>query len=107
MLGDLNDVPASDPLKPLVADGSTLTDVMVHALFTGDGRPGTHANGTKSGKLDYILMSPALAARVTAAGIERRGVFGGTNGTLFPHLPEIVTRVDSASDHAALFIDFA
>ena len=52
-------------------------------------------------------MSPALAARVTHAGIERRGVFGGQNGTLFPHLPEITTAVEAASDHAALFIDFA
>jgi endonuclease/exonuclease/phosphatase family metal-dependent hydrolase len=106
VLGDLNDVPDSDPLAPLVADGSDLTDVMVHAAFTSDGRPGTHGNGTKSGKLDYILMSPALSGRVTAAGIERRGVWGGVNGTLFPHLPEMLTRKDSASDHAALWVEF-
>jgi hypothetical protein len=52
-------------------------------------------------------MSPPLAARVTAGGIERRGVFGGTNGTLFPHLPEITKAIEAASDHAALFVDFA
>jgi endonuclease/exonuclease/phosphatase family metal-dependent hydrolase len=107
VLGDLNDVPNSDPLKPLVGNGSTLTDIMVHAKFVGDDRPGTHGNGTQSSKIDYILMSPDLADRVTAGGIERRGVFGGANGTLFPHLPEIVTRVDSASDHAGLFVDVA
>ena len=76
-------------------------------LLPSSGRPGTHGNGTASSKLDYILLSPALAARVTAGGIERRGVWGGTNGTLFPHLPEITQEIESASDHAALFVDFA
>jgi endonuclease/exonuclease/phosphatase family metal-dependent hydrolase len=106
VLGDLNDVPNSDPLKPLVGTGSDLTDVMAHPAFSGDGRPGTHGNGIQSSKIDYILMSPALSQRVTAGGIERRGVWGGTNGTLFPHLPEILSRTDSASDHAALWVDF-
>lgn len=105
VLGDLNDVPDSDPLKPLVADGSDLVDVMAHPTFEPDGRPGTHGNGTKGAKLDYILMSAPLADRVTRAGIDRRGIFAGANGTLFPHLPEIKTRLDSASDHAALWID--
>jgi len=39
-------------------------------------------------------------------GIERRGVRGGKNGTLFPHLPEINNPVDAASDHAAVWVDF-
>jgi endonuclease/exonuclease/phosphatase family metal-dependent hydrolase len=106
VLGDLNDTPDSSPLTPLLGNAD-LVDVMVHTAFVSDGRPGTHGNGTKSGKLDYILMSPALAARATSGGIERRGVFGGQNGTLFPHLPEITTAIEAASDHAALFIDFA
>jgi endonuclease/exonuclease/phosphatase family metal-dependent hydrolase len=107
VLGDLNDTPPSAPLQPLLQNGTDLVDVMAHASFIGDGRPGTHGNGTASSKLDYLLMSPALAARVTAAGIERRGVWGGVNGTLFPHIPEITTKIEAASDHAALFVDFA
>jgi endonuclease/exonuclease/phosphatase family metal-dependent hydrolase len=107
VLGDFNDSPDSEPLKPLLKDGSDLVDVMVHPAFVGDGRPGTFGNGTASSKLDYILMSPALAARVTAGGVERRGVWGGKNGTLFPHLPEITKAIEAASDHAALFVDFA
>lgn len=106
VLGDLNDTPASAPLEPLLQNGADLVDVMVHPRFTGDGRPGTHGNGTASAKLDYLLMSPALATRVTACGIERRGVWGGVNGTLFPHLPEITKKIEAASDHAALFVDF-
>lgn len=103
--GDLNDTPDSDPLMPLVQDGSSLVDVMSHPKFVGDGRPGTHGNGTKSSKLDYILMSPKLADKVDAGGIERRGVWGGKNGTLFPHFPEIQKEIDAASDHAALWVD--
>ena len=103
--GDLNDTPNSNALQPLLASGSTLVDVMAHNKFTGDGRPGTHGNGTKDHKLDYILMSPQLVDRIQQGGIERRGVWGGRNGTLFPHFPEIKSAKDAASDHVALWVD--
>jgi endonuclease/exonuclease/phosphatase family metal-dependent hydrolase len=103
--GDLNELPGEAPLDPLVRMGSTLIDIMAHPQFQGDGRPGTHGNGTASAKLDYILMSPKLAAKVSEGGIERSGVWGGKNGTLFPHLPTIVVEKDAASDHAALWVD--
>lgn len=103
--GDLNDIPDREPLQPLLGDGSNLIDIMRHPDFRGDGREGTHGNGTKNGKLDYILMSPQLANRVTEGGIERRGVWGGKNGDLFPHFPEIKTAKDAASDHAALWVE--
>jgi len=105
ILGDFNDTPDSDPLKPLMAQGSDLKDIFEHPNFQGDGRPGTFANGTASNKIDFILLSPDLFSRVTSGGIERRGVWGGTNGTLFPHFPEITKSVESASDHAAIFAD--
>jgi endonuclease/exonuclease/phosphatase family metal-dependent hydrolase len=106
IVGDFNDPPDSDSLKPLLKNGSDLIDAMSHPKFAGDGRPGTYATGSKSGKIDYILLSPALAGRVTAGGIERRGVWGGEHGTLFPHLPEITRPVEAASDHAAVWVDF-
>lgn len=105
VVGDLNDTPDSETLAPLLNNNSTLTDVMSHSAFEDDGRPGTYANGTKSGKIDYILMSPKLVEKVQAAGIERRGVWGGKNGTLFPHFPEIQSEKDAASDHASLWVD--
>jgi endonuclease/exonuclease/phosphatase family metal-dependent hydrolase len=105
--GDLNEAPDEATMDPLIRDGSTLTDIMVHSKFTGDGRPGTHGNGTASSKLDYILMSPSLAAKVNSGRIERQGVWGGTNGTLFPHLPEITREEEAASDHAALVVDLS
>ena len=103
IVGDFNDTPDSEALASLLTDG--LVDVMAHPKFKGDGRPGTYGNGTKSGKFDYILMSPELAARVVAGGIERRGVWGGKNGTLFPHFPEMQKPKDAASDHAALWVE--
>ena len=105
VVGDLNENPDEPAMDPLIREGSTLVDIMAHPKFVGDGRPGTHGNGTKSSKLDYILMSPKLSEKVTKGGIERRGVWGGKNGTLFPHLASITKRMDAASDHAALWVD--
>jgi endonuclease/exonuclease/phosphatase family metal-dependent hydrolase len=105
--GDLNDTPERDPLQPLIGNNSTLMELMSHPKFTGDGRQGTHGNGTKDHKLDYILMSPALESRMQTGGIERRGVWGGKNGDLFAHFPEIKTEKDAASDHAALWVELS
>ena len=107
VVGDLNDVPGSDPLKPLLGSGSDLRDVFTHTKFVGDGRPGTFGNGTASQKFDYLLLSPALWSKVTSATVHRKGVWGGTNGTLFPHYPEMTEPVHAASDHAAVSADIA
>ena len=105
VVGDFNDTPDSDPLKPLLKNGSDLKDIFDHPNFHGDGRAGTFGNGAASEKIDYILLSPALFSKVTGGGVERRGVWGGTNGTLFPHFPEITKAIEAASDHAAIFAD--
>ncbi|MBF6328191.1 endonuclease/exonuclease/phosphatase family protein [Nocardia transvalensis] len=108
VLGDFNDTPDSDPLEPLL-DGTDLTDI-AHVADFDDGdpdeeRPGTFGNGTKSNKIDYLLLSPALFARTTRAGIFRKGVWGGVNGTLFPHFDTMTSKVHAASDHAAIYAD--
>ena len=77
VVGDLNDSPERDPLQPLIGDGSKLVDVMKDPHFVGDGRLGTYGDGRASDKIDYILMSPKLLAKVRQGGIERRGVWGG------------------------------
>src|SRR5215813_8808302 len=105
VIGDFNDTPDSAPLAPLLADDSDLRDVSVHQNFESDGRPGTFGNGTKSEKIDYILLSPDLFARVQRAHVFRKGVWGGVNGTLFEHYPEMTKAIHAASDHAALFVD--
>ena len=105
IVGDLNDSPERDPLRPLIGDGSTLVDVMKAPHFISDGRPGTYGDGVAKDKFDYILMSQKLLTKVQQGGIERRGVWGGKNGTLFPHFPEIQKKIHAPSDHAALWVD--
>lgn len=105
IVGDFNDTPDSDPLSPLLGNGSDLRDITQHPKFVSDGRPGTFGNGTASNKIDYILLSPELFSLVTAGGIWRKGVWGGTHGDLFPHYDEIKDAEQAASDHAAIWAD--
>src|SRR2546430_11423983 len=51
---------------------------------------------------DLVLLSPALFQKATGGEIFRMGVWGGKNGTLFPHFPEITKAAEAASDHAAV-----
>jgi endonuclease/exonuclease/phosphatase family metal-dependent hydrolase len=105
VIGDFNDTPDSAPLAPLLGQGSDLRDIFGHPSFQDDGRPGTFGNGAKSQKIDYILLSPELFNLVNSAGVFRKGVWGGKNGDLFPHFPEMTKPIHAASDHAALFVD--
>jgi len=104
VVGDFNDTPDSASLAPLLAN-TDLRDVTTHPKFVSDGRPGTFGNGTKGSKIDYILLSPALFARVTNARIFRKGVWGGKNGDLWPVYPTMKAKVHQASDHAAIYAD--
>jgi endonuclease/exonuclease/phosphatase family metal-dependent hydrolase len=101
VIGDFNDTPDSDPLASLI-QSTDLKDITAHPNFNDGGRPGTFGNGTQSNKIDYILLSPALFQKATGGEIFRMGVWGGKNGTLFPHFPEITKAVEAASDHAAI-----
>ena len=79
--------------------------ISAHPRFQDDGRPGTLAqrNESQQSRLHHSFTG-SLGQRNVAA-IERRGVWGGKNGTLFPHLPEITKEVEAASDHAAVWVD--
>jgi exonuclease III len=89
----------------LLRDGSDLIDVVSLNKFVKDEVYATHWSENHASKLDYILLSPALLAKVSDAGIEKRGVWAGKAGDKFPHLPEITKSVEAASDHAALWVD--
>jgi endonuclease/exonuclease/phosphatase family metal-dependent hydrolase len=104
-MGDLNDDPQSEPLRHLIQDGSDLVEVMSKPNFNNGGYPGTFQNCGAHDKIDYILMSPKLAAKFTAGGVERRGIWAGTNGQKFDPFP-MQTPVQAASDHAGLWADF-
>jgi len=101
VIGDLNDTPDSDPLGPLIQN-TNLKDIATHPSFNDNGRPGTFGNSTATNKIDYILLSPDLFQKVIGGEIFRMGIWGGTNGTLFPHFPEITKAAEAASDHATI-----
>ncbi len=105
VVGDFNDTPDSDPLAPLLQEGSDLKDVSQHPAYQDDGFPGTYGNGNKKDKIDYILTSPELFKKVKAAGVFRKGVWGGTHGDRWPIFPEIRSKVEAASDHAAIWAE--
>ena len=105
VVGDMNDTPNSDPLSPLLSDGSTLKDISTHSQFDNGGRPGTYNNCTKSDKIDYILLSPELYKNVLKGGILRKGVWGGKNGTLWEIYKEMKKSTHAASDHAAIWAE--
>lgn len=105
VIGDLNEIPDNGPLDPLLRQGSTLKDISSHPSYKSGGKVGTHGNCGASAKLDYILLSPDLFSKVKDAGVERRGMWGGVNGTLWPHFAEVTNADEAASDHAALWVD--
>ncbi|MCU0802208.1 MAG: endonuclease/exonuclease/phosphatase family protein [Rhodobacteraceae bacterium] len=107
VVGDLNDTPDSAPLAPLRA--TNLRDVATHprfdpGAFTGKG---TYGLGNDSDKIDYILLSPALFARVTGAGLWRMGAWPGVRPARWPVYPELTKKIHAASDHHAIWVDLA
>ena len=114
VLGDLNDTPDSEPLQPLLAN-SDLRDVSEHELFdTGEfkGREGTdergigtYGLGNDGHKIDYLLLSPALFNRVTAAGLFRKGAWPGSRPPRWTIYPELTEKVHVASDHHVIWVE--
>jgi endonuclease/exonuclease/phosphatase family metal-dependent hydrolase len=104
--GDFNDDPASATLQPLLQH-TDLKDASKHPTFNDGGRAGTFGNCTAAEKFDYILLSPALFARVTGGGIFRCGAWGGTKGALWEHYPSMTKPVQAASDHSAIYVDLS
>jgi endonuclease/exonuclease/phosphatase family metal-dependent hydrolase len=112
VLGDLNDTPDSDELKPLLA-GTNLRDVSQHDKFTqfefkahnGHRGIGTHGLGNDDDKIDYLLLSPALFAKVQLGGIFRKGVWPGARPRRWEVYPELKNKQHAASDHHAIWAD--
>ncbi len=113
ILGDLNDTPDSDALRPLL-EKSDLKDVSVHDSFDpGEfkGREnsdekgiGTYGLGNDSNKIDYILLSPALFQRVTAGGLFRKGAWPGSRPPRWTVYPELKKKQHVASDHHVIWV---
>ena len=106
VMGDLNDTPDSDPLRPLLR-ATDLRDATEHSTFDpGEfaGR-GTFRLGNDQDKIDYLLLSPALFDRVRASGIFRKGAWPGSRPRRWTVYPELVGKIHAASDHHALWAD--
>lgn len=103
--GDLNDDPKSESLKPLIGLAG-LTDVSEHTAFDWNHRKGTYGSGNEKDKIDYILMSDPLFAKVVGGGVFRKGVYRGPRTKdpwdIFTTLEK---KVHEASDHAAIYAD--
>lgn len=105
VVGDMNDYPASKPMKPLLAQ-TNLTDLSSHPSYDDGGYPGTYGSCTNiKKKIDYILLSPKLFRTVQAAGVDRQGMWPGVRPKKWDKLRELATPNDVASDHALLWVD--
>lgn len=104
VMGDLNDTPDSDPLRPLL-EGTSLKDVFEHPGFDNGGYPGTYGNCGPENKIDYILLSPHLFDKVRAGGVFRKGMWPGARQKRWEAYPEVARKEDAASDHAAIWAD--
>ena len=56
-------------------------------------------------KIDFILLSPALFARMTNGGLFRKGAWPGVSPPRWETYPEVQRKVHVASDHHAIFAD--
>ncbi|MFN3524492.1 MAG: endonuclease/exonuclease/phosphatase family protein [Paracoccus sp. (in: a-proteobacteria)] len=104
VIGDLNDTPSSDPLRPLI-EGTTLKDIFLHPDFDDGGYPGTYGLCNAPNKIDYILLSPGLYDKVAAGGVFRKGMWPGSRPKRWQTYSELGKPADAGSDHAALWVD--
>jgi endonuclease/exonuclease/phosphatase family metal-dependent hydrolase len=99
--GDLNDTPGEPLFASLWQDG--FVDVADHLSYPTD-RPGTFDTGTAANKIDYLIMSPKLRAKLTHTGIERRGSYHPHTWVPFD---TVTKKADEASDHQLVWADFS
>lgn len=98
--GDLNEAPQRGNLSALL-DQPQLKDAMaIPAYPEKDTFPGTYLTGSKSMKLDYLLLSEPLQQQTEMVGVERRG-FVSTKWEPF----DTVNKRTQASDHHCLWAD--
>ena len=78
VLGDLNDTPDAVPLQRLLAQ-TDLKEITDHPSFSPGKFKGigTYSTGSNGHKIDYMLLSPALFARVTGGGPVPQGCLDG------------------------------
>lgn len=107
VLGDLNDTPDSEALKPLLKQ-TNLKDISEHPSFdAGEFKgKGTFGLGNDRDKIDYLLLSPSLFARVSACGLFRKGAWPGKKPKpRWEVYPELEKEIHVASDHHVVWCE--
>jgi endonuclease/exonuclease/phosphatase family metal-dependent hydrolase len=106
ILGDLNDTPDSDELKPLLKN-TNLKDVSEHPLFdTGEFKgKGTFGLGNDNNKIDYLLLSPNLFSKIKSCGLFRKGAWAGKRPKRWETYDDITKEIHIASDHHVIWAD--
>lgn len=106
VLGDLNDNPDSPELLPLLAN-TDLKDISTHPTFdTGEfAGKGTFGLGNDKDKIDYLLLSPALYARIVKCGLFRKGAWPGKSPKRWTVYPELTEEIHVASDHHVVWCE--
>jgi endonuclease/exonuclease/phosphatase family metal-dependent hydrolase len=100
--GDLNEPPQDGNLSSLL-DDPELRDVMTMEAYSERAAfPGTYRAGSKSMKLDYLLLSKPLQEKVQTVGVERRG-YWSTKWAPFPTVTK--DGRNQASDHHCVWVD--
>lgn len=85
--------------------GTDLKDAFVHPAFDDGGYPGTFDTCKAANKIDYLLLSPALFATVTAGGVWRKGMWPGSKPKRWDAYPQLDKKENAGSDHAAVWVD--
>ena len=106
VVGDFNDTPDSDPISPLVGTGM-VDDVFDVVNHKADDR-WTYFYRGKFNQIDYVLVSPKLGQKVRKVQVLREGMPIAVERPalgIVP-LPGVTGHSTSASDHAAIAVDF-
>ena len=98
--GDLNDTPDSATLAQLITAG--FQDIQSHPSYPTD-RPGTFGTGLIGNKIDYLIMSPELRAKLKRTDVERRGSYHPRSWVSFD---TVTNTANEASDHHLVWADF-
>ncbi len=65
----------------------------------------TFGSCTAANKIDYLLLSPELFARVESGGVFRKGLWPGVRPAKWEVYAELMAEQNAASDHAAVWVD--
>lgn len=112
LVGDFNRGPddgAHPSLEALFNPRLRLVDAYSLPAFEVGPREGSFQGSSLRDRLDYIFLSPELAACVTRGGVFRKGLWGRSTNVNPPEdwaiYPEITASKHAASDHAAIWVD--